>query len=254
MHFSLKVFDNINDYGIVNGLKLYFAHKYKKEVSITFPFLKHPVFFRYLLTRSDTLMFHQVFVRKDYAIPVPFEPTFILDLGVNVGFASLYFANRFPGANIIGLEPNKENYYMACKNTRDYKNVQIIHGAIWSSTEKVFILDKGFGEASFMVSDKSELGDETIPAFSIPDLLSQYNMAAADIIKIDIEGSEKEIFEHGFEAWIPKTKIIIVETHDRYKKGSGKAVLETMSKYDFSLEISGENLVFYNNILANPYR
>ena len=74
-----------------------------------------------------------------------------------------------------------------------------------------------------------------------------------DILKIDIEGSEKEIFEQGFEEWLPFTKILIVETHDRYKQGSSKAVLKAVSAYNFSLEVSGENLIFYNNDLINPY-
>jgi hypothetical protein len=71
-----------------------------------------------------------------------------------------------------------------------------------------------------------------------------------DILKIDIEGSEKEIFENGFEDLIPVTKLIIVETHDRYKPGTSKAVFSAIGKNDFSLELSGENLILYNNALV----
>jgi hypothetical protein len=76
------------------------------------------------------------------------------------------------------------------------------------------------------------------------------NITTIDILKIDIEGAEKEIFETNFENWITNTKVIIVETHDRYKKGTSKAIFNTIGKYDFSLELSGENLVLVNNNLV----
>ena len=68
-----------------------------------------------------------------------------------------------------------------------------------------------------------------------------------DIVKLDVEGSEKEIFSENYEGWLPKKKVLIVELHDRMKKGCRKAVFQAISRYDFSLQVAGENLVFTNN-------
>lgn len=92
-------------------------------------------------------------------------------------------------------------------------------------------------------------GINTVRAYTIKEIMDLMSITDIDILKIDIEGAEKEIFETGYEEWIPATKIIIVETHDRYKKGTSKAIFKSISKYDFSLEISGENLVLFNNNL-----
>jgi hypothetical protein len=46
-------------------------------------------------------MFEQIFYTKEYDINVPFEPKIIIDLGANVGFASVYFANRFPARKYL---------------------------------------------------------------------------------------------------------------------------------------------------------
>jgi FkbM family methyltransferase len=251
MKLSLKVLKYINEYGLKHGFEMYMANKYKRDAHLKYSFLKHPVNIRSQVTNSDMIMFRQIFETHDYNIHVPFEPRVILDMGANVGFASIYFANRFPNAKIFALEPNAENYAAACKNVKPYANVTMVHGAIWNSTETIHLVDKGFGEASFMVAAGS--GEGAIQAFTIDTVLQQINEPAADIVKIDIEGAEKEIFEKGYENWLPKTKIVIVETHDRYRKGTSKTVFNTINKYDFSLEVSGENLVFYNNELVNPY-
>ena len=73
------------------------------------------------------------------------------------------------------------------------------------------------------------------------------NIDSIDIFKIDIEGSEKELFEMNYEYWLPKTKCLIVETHDRMKPGCSESVLNTIRKYDFEKIESGENIVFVNN-------
>ena len=246
-----KIFHFTKKFGLVNGISLYLNRKYNRSSAVKFPFLKHPVHFRGQISKSDLIMFEQIFYTKEYDINVPFEPKVIIDLGANVGFASVYFANRFPASKIFALEPNKENYDLACKNVKKYPNIKMVMGAIWNRSEEIHLVDKGYGEASFMIEPGTDIN--SIQAYTIRSVMKMMNTDFIDILKIDIEGSEKEIFESGYEEWLSLTKIIIVETHDRYKKGSSKSVLSTISNYNFSLELSAENLVFYNNNLINPY-
>lgn len=248
---SLKIFEFAKTYGFVNGVTLYLNRKYKKTSTVKFPFLKYPVYFRGQFNKSDLQMFGQIFLSKEYNITIPIEPKIIMDLGANVGFASVYFADRFPGAKIIALEPNKDNYELAGRNVKNYGNVQLVHGAIWNKPEEIHVVDKGYGEGAFMI--EAGRGADAVQAYTIKQLMEIVKVDFIDVLKIDIEGSEKEIFEYGYEEWLPHTKIILVETHDRYRKGTSKAVFNTISKYEFSLELSGENLVFYNNNHINPY-
>ena len=248
---SGKIFKFINTFGLGNGIRFYLNRKYHRLSAARFPFLKYPVYFRPQFSKSDLLMFEQIFYRKDYDVKVPVDPKIIVDLGANVGFASVYFANRFPGAKIFALEPNADNFAIASKNVKEYATVRMMHGAIWNKSEEIHIVDKGFGEAAFMIEPGT--GTNAIAAYTVKNVMEIMGAESIDILKIDIEGTEKEIFESGYEEWLPFTKIVIVETHDRYKKGSSKAVFNAISRYDFSLELSGENLVFYNNNLINPY-
>ena len=66
-------------------------------------------------------------------------------------------------------------------------------------------------------------------------------MRKIDIMKIDIEGSEKELFESNYESWLPKVKTLIIELHDHMRKGAA------LSKYNFSLAVKGEDIVCFFN-------
>ncbi len=242
---SNRIFRYINAFGFNRGLRLYLHTKKNLPTGFQLPFLKHPVYFR--KTISDRMMFEQIFIEKQYNINIPFEPQTIIDLGANVGFASILFTNRFPDAKILAIEPDESNFLMAQKNTALYKNITLLKGAAWHKTEEIKIADYGNGEAAYMIEPGT--GINTVRAYTIKEIMDLMSIKDIDILKIDIEGAEKEIFETGYEEWIPATKIIIVETHDRYKKGTSKAIFKSISKYNFSLEISGENLVLFNNNL-----
>ena len=236
----------INKLGFKDGLKLYVAVKKQVVNSVQFSFLNQPVFFRGIY--SDYAMFEQIFIEKQYLLPITINAQNIIDLGANVGYASVYFANQFPNAKIVALEPEKNNYASAVTNTKNYTNITLLHGAVWDKSENINLVDNGLGEAGFMV-EKGK-GNNIVRGYTVDEIMQLMNIAIIDILKIDIEGAEKEIFETNYENWIPNTKIIIVETHDRYRKGTSRAIFNTIGKYDFSLELSGENLILINNKLV----
>ena len=89
-------------------------------------------------------------------------------------------------------------------------------------------------------------GLNKVLTINIDEILNQNNWDIVDIVKIDVEGAEKELFDSNFERWIPRTKCIIIELHDRMKKGCSKSFFKAISKYNFSCELRGENLILIN--------
>lgn len=93
---------------------------------------------------------------------------------------------------------------------------------------------------------ESAASEDSLPAVSIDGIMKEYAINGIDILKIDIEGAEKEVFAFDYENWLPKTKILIIELHDHMKKGCSKSVFQAISQYDFSFSRLDENLVFVN--------
>jgi len=94
-----------------------------------------------------------------------------------------------------------------------------------------------------MVSESDISNEHSVQSISVDGLLDEFNIDQIDILKIDIEGSEKELFEKNYEKWLPRTKMIIVELHDVMRWGSSKSFFNAITKYEYSMTIKGENLI-----------
>jgi tRNA1(Val) A37 N6-methylase TrmN6 len=62
----------------------------------------------------DYATFEEVLLREDYNIDFGFEPRTIIDGGANIGLTS-FFANKYPQADIVAVEPEEGNFEMLRK-------------------------------------------------------------------------------------------------------------------------------------------
>jgi FkbM family methyltransferase len=228
-----------------SGLIIYLKVKLRLTQSLKIPGITFPVAMR--PGNTDRITFKEIFIRREYELDITDHTNtqVIIDAGANIGFTSVFFANQYPGALIFSIEPDAENYQYVLRNTASYKNITPINKALWNKKETISIVDPGLGKRGMMVEKRD--GDTTLQAISIVDLMTEYNIKQIDILKMDIEGSEKEVFSDNYDFWLPKTKCLIIELHDRMKKDCSTAVFRAILNYDFSLNIKGENLIFTNN-------
>ena len=85
-------------------------------------------------------------------------------------------------------------------------------------------------------------GKGDIKTVTIEELLSLFDKHYVDILKIDIEGAEKELFSNNTN-WINYVGTLIVELHDRFKKGCSEAFYTATSAYDYRKNVKGENII-----------
>ncbi|MEV4420656.1 FkbM family methyltransferase [Patulibacter sp. NPDC049589] len=137
----------------------------------------------------------------------------VLDLGANVGCASLYLRSKFPHARIVAVEPDPANAELLRRNTRS-ADVHVVQAAIGAVP----------GVTSFEQSHESwgsrvggDSSDSIVVSVVTPDsVLRAVGTDPNDtlVVKVDIEGSEWSLFESGpiFGSWNPVE--IYGETHD----------------------------------------
>jgi len=123
---------------------------------------------------SDVPLLYHIFVEKEYNIKPKKEPAFIIDAGANVGFTAVYFANRFPKARIIAVEPEESNFILLQKNTEAYPNVRCIKAGVWNFNTRLRItnLEKD-SKWGFQVEETTSTGPDTCPAVSINNILKE---------------------------------------------------------------------------------
>ena len=106
-------------------------------------------------------------------------------------------------------------------------------------------INQNSGNWDFTVEEVDYKDENTIPAISIKDIMIKYELEQIDILKIDIEGAEKELFEDNYDYWLKKTRVLVIELHDGLKYGASKSFFSAVSKFDFRMIKKDENLVFY---------
>lgn len=224
----------------------YFILKFSSanQYSFFFPSLNHRVILRRLT--SDFSVFRQICMNGEYDITFPIAPKIIIDAGANIGLASLHFYSRFPEAKIYALEPDAGNFVVLQKQVMDIPSIQTFKLALWNKRENL-VLDSG-GADAWGIQVRQPKAEEHNLVFGI-DLLSfmiEQRIEIIDLLKIDVEGSEVELFTENFEYWLKRTKILVIELHENLRPGCERVFHNAIQSINHRIEYSGENIVVYN--------
>lgn len=201
--------------------------------------LMHPVNVE-MRPSSDEYVFNQIFIRHEYAPlceRVP-DPKFILDLGANVGYASALFASRYPQARILALEPDPRNFELCRRNLAPYGDrIKLLNGAVWPCCSRLALSHEFGNGLATQVKAAGTGGKADVEAWDIQTLLDFAQMEAADIVKIDIEGTEAALFSARTEQWLPRVHNICIELHgQRYRN----IFFNALADYEYEAAETGE--------------
>ncbi len=212
---------------------------------------------------TDSITLNQIFVREEYnfshltrvrEIRERYEKLvsngmtpLIIDCGANIGASSYYFAEEFPHAQVVGIEPDKGNFDSAQRNCSGLPNVELREAAISSATGHVRITNEHEAPNAFQV--ESHDGESGIPAITIPALMASYPHSELLIVKVDIEGFEADLFKDNTD-WIDCAYLLIVELHDWMlpKTASSRTTLRALSERNRDFILHGENIVSIKNV------
>lgn len=179
---------------------------------------------------SDFLVFTQIFVNRMYDIPeLPMQPAVIVDCGANVGFASLFFVMRYPHAKVLAIEPEASNFAALCRNLRDFPHAIPIRAAIWPQDEALEIVNPSGDHWGFQVRPVRN-GTDRVRGLTLGSLLKEQGIDHVDILKIDIEGSERELFSAQDLEWIHHVHTLAVELHEDTVPGAEAAFLQAIGR------------------------
>lgn len=143
------------------------------------------------------------------------QPSRIIDAGANIGMSAVYFASRIPQHDIIGIEPDPDNFSLALLNSASFPKVEIHNAALWPYSAKLVITNRdtagslglqvGIGTAD---ARNSELD---ITGITMKEVMERKNWDIADLIKIDIEGAELSLFsDDNYLSWINRIHFIAI--------------------------------------------
>lgn len=226
-------------YGSLRGLQValrlrraMWAARPGATVDIDLPDLRHPVTLR--AGTSDAAVFLQVFVQRQGYFPVDGAPKFIVDAGANIGLASVCLANRFPQSMVVSLEIDPYNYAALRENCRSYPSVVPLQIGLWSHAATLAIENPEADSWAFRTVEVDPATPGGIQAIGVADLLRQFGKGRIDVLKIDVEGAENELFSADVSEWIDRVGMLAIEIHERIRPGVTERVCTTLDRFGFS--------------------
>jgi FkbM family methyltransferase len=230
-------------FGVLHGYFLYIRTKLRGGVkTIQVPGMPNPIFMR--TGTSDRSAFNEVIVKRWYDHPFPGgAPRLIIDAGANVGYASIRFAELYPQADIIAIEPDRDNFELIRRNIAPYPRVKTLRCGVWPRTTELVIENPQAKSWAFRVRE-ARPGEQGFTAVGLAELAEQHPSRCIDLLKLDVEGSEKELFEDpACHRWLSRTRMIFIELHDRIKPGCTDAMEKAIESYNFKRTCFGSNLI-----------
>jgi FkbM family methyltransferase len=225
--------------GLVSLLRLQLNKRFNdsSELKLTSKKLDYPVIAR--RGTSDLEVFNQVFIEEQYGLfPDEGCPGLIVDLGANVGYSSAYFLSRFPRAFVVSVEPDPENYDILIRNLLPYASRNLaIKAAAWSEKVSLEFNPSFSNRGAEWARQIQPTTSGSVEAITISEIIAMSGFQRISLLKIDIEGAERELFRSGADEWINRVDSIAIELHG---EEASKSFFGAIENENFAIEESGE--------------
>ena len=202
------------------------------ELSVAHSNSSAPVYLR--VRTTDISIYESILKDRDgneYSFDLGFCPRTIIDAGANIGVVSIFFAMKYPDSKIIAVEAEESNFEMLQRNVAAYPNILPVHAALWSRDGEIAV-----GQPDPVVGAEGEWAFVThegegakVRAITMRTLMKEAGIDTIDLLKMDIEGAEKEVFKSC--DWVSSVRCLMIELHDRFMPGCSDAVDRAMAGF-----------------------
>lgn len=162
----------------------------------------------FISTREEVFILYEIFINGIYNFEFS-DPCVVIDIGMNVGFASLFFASKENVEKVISYEPFQPTYKKALRNFQLNPNISkkitpINLGAGLKDEKRIVDYCEEWAGSATITDDlhfhpkaMAKITQEEISIVSANQLfhnISREFSGIKKIYKIDCEGSEYDIF------------------------------------------------------------
>ena len=172
----------------------------------------------------------EIYGRRIYFLTndwIPRQGDFVIDLGANVGMVTLLCAKL--GADVVAVEA-QDGFIPCIKENLSENgclgNVQVIHGLVGGGSG-VFSKEDNFVNADHF--------DGKLPiSISMKEILDIHPNKRVNLLKMDIEGSEFDLFSSNWD-WLSMIDRIAMEIHP--DSGDVQEFMDNMNRNGFKCKL-----------------
>lgn len=186
--------------------------------------LSHPDDKDGLVTVLQELWIDRGFLPPGFFTPRPGDA--VVDCGAHIGMFSILVARSYPNCRITSIEPHPENFQFLASNVEAarLKNVTIHHAAVGREHGFGYMAgDKNRRTLDYMLTrriDSSEKVEGDVEIFTLADFFTLTKTDRIALLKVDVEGSENELFADADQDVLNRIDRIAMEYHDNLRPGT----------------------------------
>ena len=166
---------------------------------------------------GDMFIFHEVLHGRVYQVSPQWldgEPRVIVDLGANVGLATLALAAQFPNARLICVESHPETAALLRHNLAGLgARARVFEAAVSDTNGRMRLAIAAEHCNASLV--RGGIGGIEVETITMEQIIAQAGIETIDVLKMDIEGGEKLILP-GQPEWLKRVGVLLAELHDGY--------------------------------------
>jgi FkbM family methyltransferase len=148
----------------------------------------------------------------DFAV-IPWEKVAtVLDCGAHVGSFALWVSARCP-CRVLAVEPGPGTYRLLERNTRHLDSISTLQRAVAGSAGVRTLYDAYQGDESSLFRPRHWLGEATTETITLASLMDVSGFEQVDLLKMDIEGAEWEVFETVPAMVLERIRCAVIELH-----------------------------------------
>jgi len=167
-----------------------------------------------------------------------------LDVGACIGDTTIPMAIKSEYALVLAVEPEKSNLIYLRKNIQYYPTIKIRAKAISNRTGSMDLhVSNSITGHSLIPDEKSRIVDKVIVSCETLDDLQEH-AGPFDFAKIDVQGSEADIFQTASK-FLGSVKKLVVETHDflNEDKQTARFVMPYLEHRFSFIEMTGKGVI-----------
>lgn len=167
---------------------------------------------------ADFHMFHRIFLRDEYHLADRGRLGCVVDLGANVGLFAARVSRQCE--RVVSYEPVPQNFAALRRNTADLAGVEAVQAAVAGKSGSLRLFaPSDAGQSGVFSSHPGFAGlmsDESfeVAAVTLEELFEAHAIETCDLLKVDIEGAEYDLFYATPEATLRRIRRIHGEYHD----------------------------------------
>lgn len=164
--------------------------------------------------QSDFDTFREVFIFQEYRTTLR-DVDFVLDLGGNVGFSSIYFKKIWPRSTIHVFEPIPNHVETLYQNVGMHNDIVVHPYAVGCDDDQVLFEVKGPGSTSFVANGDENASSVMCGQVDVFETFRGLQLSGRGCLKIDIEGTEWQLFDdERFVNFINCFELAFIEVHE----------------------------------------